>query len=140
MIFVQIGSNGVIGLGDKFNSPNIQELDSSKLSGERILCPFWTVLHSVGKVGKVYYNTYSRYLTNHYAFLVCFFSYFEHYTVTILMLCGITFCICLKIVFVHCTTRLIIFQKGTQSKRCWCHVHGTGRQYYRDTFQRLWKL
>lgn len=57
---VVIGSNGVIGLGDKFNSPNIQELDSSKLSGERILCPFWTVLHSVGKVGKVYYNTYSR--------------------------------------------------------------------------------
>lgn len=30
--------------------------------------------------------------------------------------------------------------KGTQSKRGWCQVHGTGRQYYRDAFQRLWKL
>lgn len=31
------------------------------------------------------------------------------------MLCDITFCICLKSVFVHCTTRLIIFQRGPKA-------------------------
>ncbi|XP_061189287.1 uncharacterized protein LOC133197327 [Saccostrea echinata] len=57
---VFIGSNGVIGLGDKFNSIVVHEMDSKKVKEKQIICPFWTDLLSVNESGKVYYNTYRR--------------------------------------------------------------------------------
>ncbi|XP_055997519.1 uncharacterized protein LOC125645547 isoform X2 [Ostrea edulis] len=56
---VFIGSNGVIGLGEMFNSITVHEMDSIKLKDKRIICPFWTDL-SPGNNGKVYYNSYRR--------------------------------------------------------------------------------
>ncbi|XP_055997524.1 uncharacterized protein LOC125645548 [Ostrea edulis] len=56
---VFIGSNGVIGLGEAFNNIEVHEMDSTKINGTRIICPFWTDLSS-GDIGKVYYNTYRR--------------------------------------------------------------------------------
>ncbi|XP_055997522.1 uncharacterized protein LOC125648181 [Ostrea edulis] len=56
---VVIGSNGVFGLGETFNSITVHEMDSIKLKEKRIICPFWTDLSS-GDTGKVYYNTYRR--------------------------------------------------------------------------------
>nr|XP_022290316.1 uncharacterized protein LOC111101946 isoform X2 [Crassostrea virginica]XP_022290324.1 uncharacterized protein LOC111101946 isoform X2 [Crassostrea virginica] len=57
---VYVGSNGILGLGEQFNSPNILEVNSVKLKDRRILCPFWTHLKSNKNFGTVYYNAYSR--------------------------------------------------------------------------------
>ncbi|XP_078333705.1 uncharacterized protein LOC111101935 [Crassostrea virginica] len=57
---VNVGSNGIIGLGEKFNSRNILDMESSRLKDRQILCPFWTELKTDKNVGKVYYNAYSR--------------------------------------------------------------------------------
>uniref|UniRef100_A0A8W8MTE0 Uncharacterized protein n=2 Tax=Magallana gigas TaxID=29159 RepID=A0A8W8MTE0_MAGGI len=56
---VYIGFHGVIGLGDKFKSPNALDLHSPSFKGKKILCPFSSELKSE-KIGKVYYKTYSR--------------------------------------------------------------------------------
>lgn len=58
----------MIGLGDKFKSPNALNLHSSRFKGKKILCPFSTELKSE-KIGKVYYKTYSRYLTDKVSFI-----------------------------------------------------------------------
>uniref|UniRef100_A0A8W8N5D1 Fibrillin-1 n=1 Tax=Magallana gigas TaxID=29159 RepID=A0A8W8N5D1_MAGGI len=56
--FVRIGSNGVIGLGEEFNSISIHEIDGEKLKDRRIVCPFWSDLKD--DIGYVYYQTYKR--------------------------------------------------------------------------------
>uniref|UniRef100_K1QPB6 Alpha-tectorin n=1 Tax=Magallana gigas TaxID=29159 RepID=K1QPB6_MAGGI len=58
--YVVIGTNGVIGLGETFNSGSIHAMDSKHVKKRQILCPFWTDLASKDNVGKVYYNTYRR--------------------------------------------------------------------------------
>lgn len=62
----KIGTNGVIGLGETFNSGSIHAMDSKHVKKRQILCPFWTDLASKDDVGKVYYNTYRRYTLNYY--------------------------------------------------------------------------
>ncbi|XP_062601606.1 uncharacterized protein LOC134263292 [Saccostrea cucullata] len=57
---VYIGSNGIIGLGERFNNIVVHEMDSKKVKEKQIICPFWTDLLSVNETGKVYYNTYRR--------------------------------------------------------------------------------
>lgn len=60
----QIGTNGVIGIGERYNSFTIRDLSSSLTRTRRILCPFWADL--VGNTdmteqgGKVYYRSYTK--------------------------------------------------------------------------------
>ncbi|XP_052691021.1 uncharacterized protein LOC128168863 isoform X6 [Crassostrea angulata] len=56
--FVRIGSNGVIGLGEEFNSISIHDIDATKLKNKRIVCPFWSDLKD--DKGYIYYQTYQR--------------------------------------------------------------------------------
>ncbi|XP_065942268.1 uncharacterized protein [Magallana gigas] len=56
--FVRIGSNGVIGLGEEFNSISIHDIDAKKLRNKRIVCPFWSDLKD--DKGYIYYQTYQR--------------------------------------------------------------------------------
>uniref|UniRef100_A0A8W8NAK6 Uncharacterized protein n=1 Tax=Magallana gigas TaxID=29159 RepID=A0A8W8NAK6_MAGGI len=58
--FVQIGSNGVIGLGEEFNSITIHDIGTDTLKGRRIICPFWVDLLTVDSMGNIYYPTYQR--------------------------------------------------------------------------------
>ncbi|XP_055997755.1 uncharacterized protein LOC125645868 isoform X2 [Ostrea edulis] len=58
--FVSIGSNGIIGLGEVFNSITIRDMDANKMKNRQILCPFWTDLLTVDAIGNVYYKTYER--------------------------------------------------------------------------------
>ncbi|XP_048727710.2 uncharacterized protein LOC125645867 [Ostrea edulis] len=51
-----VGSNGIISLGERYNSFSIYDLTSSSVNQRRIICPFWTDLIS-GNI--VYYNTYT---------------------------------------------------------------------------------
>eukprot|EP00105_Crassostrea_gigas_P040596 XP_019924744.1 PREDICTED: uncharacterized protein LOC105332978 [Crassostrea gigas] len=61
---VTIGTNGVIGIGERYNSFTIRDLSSSLTRTRRILCPFWADL--VGNTdmteqgGKVYYRSYTK--------------------------------------------------------------------------------
>lgn len=60
----QIGTNGIIGIGERYNSFTIRELSSSVTARRKILCPFWADL--VGNTdmteqdGKVYYRSYTK--------------------------------------------------------------------------------
>lgn len=56
---MQIGSNGVIGLGEEFNSISIHDIDAKKLRNKRIVCPFWSDLKD--DKGYIYHQTYQRY-------------------------------------------------------------------------------
>lgn len=85
----------MIGLGDKFSSPNALNLHSQNFKGKRILCPFSSELKS-GKIGKVYYKTYSRYLidTDSYMYIISkcvtlFIFYFLSYFLNVF--CAIKF-------------------------------------------------
>ena len=60
ILFQQVGSNGIIGLGENFNGESIHGMDSKFVKERQILCPFWADLASSDDVGKVYYNTYRR--------------------------------------------------------------------------------
>uniref|UniRef100_A0A8W8NDF3 Fibrillin-1 n=1 Tax=Magallana gigas TaxID=29159 RepID=A0A8W8NDF3_MAGGI len=61
---VTIGTNGIIGIGERYNSLTIRDLSSSLTRRRRILCPFWADL--VGNTdmteqgGKVYYRSYTK--------------------------------------------------------------------------------
>lgn len=55
----QIGSNGVIGLGEEFNRISIYDINSKQLKNRHIVCPFWSDLKD--DVGHIYYKTYQRY-------------------------------------------------------------------------------
>lgn len=60
----QIGTNGIIGIGERYNSLTIRDLSSSLTRRRRVLCPFWADL--VGNTdmteqgGKVYYRSYTK--------------------------------------------------------------------------------
>ncbi|XP_062579175.1 uncharacterized protein LOC134241103 [Saccostrea cucullata] len=58
--FVTIGTNGIIGLGEEFNSADVHELDYKKMKNRKIICPFWVDLNSSDSHAKVYYNAYKR--------------------------------------------------------------------------------
>lgn len=62
-LFSQIGTNGIIGLGDRYNSYSIEKLDSFRLSERKIICPYWTDLMTYGSDSAVYYNVYKRFGT-----------------------------------------------------------------------------
>lgn len=59
--FFQIGTNGIIGLGDKYNSFSIEEMDSMNLIERKIICPYWIDLTTHGSDSAVYYNVYKRF-------------------------------------------------------------------------------
>ena len=60
----QVGTNGIIGLGERYNSLTIRDLSSSIIRRRQILCPFWADL--VGNTnmsepdGKVFYRSYTK--------------------------------------------------------------------------------
>ncbi|XP_078330906.1 uncharacterized protein LOC111125451 isoform X2 [Crassostrea virginica] len=55
--YVYVGSNGIISLGERYNSFSSYELSSFAVSERKIICPFWTDLISGNNVC---YNTYTR--------------------------------------------------------------------------------
>ncbi|XP_062609554.1 uncharacterized protein LOC134271353 [Saccostrea cucullata] len=57
---VVIGTNGIIGLGEEFNSITIHEINTADLRDKRIICPFWTDLLTVDATGNVYFKAYQR--------------------------------------------------------------------------------
>lgn len=59
--FFQIGTNGIIGLGERYNSFSIEEMDSINLIERKIICPYWIDLTTHGRNSAVYYNVYRRY-------------------------------------------------------------------------------
>ncbi|XP_061182283.1 mucin-like protein [Saccostrea echinata] len=58
--YIVIGTNGIIGLGEEFNSITIHDINSAKMKDRRIICPFWTDLLTVDSTGDVFYKTYQR--------------------------------------------------------------------------------
>ncbi|XP_065942276.1 uncharacterized protein [Magallana gigas] len=56
--FVRIGSNGIMGLGEEFNSISIHDIGADQIKNRRIVCPFWSDLKD--DIGYVYYQTYKR--------------------------------------------------------------------------------
>ncbi|XP_062609553.1 uncharacterized protein LOC134271352 [Saccostrea cucullata] len=58
--YVVVGTNGVIGLGEDFNSVAIKDINSAEMKDRHIICPFWTDLLTHETKGSVYYNTYER--------------------------------------------------------------------------------
>lgn len=58
---MKIGSNGVIGLGEEFNSITIHDIGTDTLKSRRIICPFWVDLLTVDSIGNIYYQTYQRF-------------------------------------------------------------------------------
>lgn len=70
-LFSQIGTNGIIGLGDRYNSFLIEDMDSSGLSERKIICPYWTDLMTFGSDSAVYYNVYKR-------FVICLYFSLRH--------------------------------------------------------------
>nr|XP_022292249.1 mucin-4-like isoform X6 [Crassostrea virginica] len=62
--YVMVGTNGIIGLGERYNSFTIRDLSSFWVESRQILCPFWTDL--VGNTnmnepeGKVFYRSYTK--------------------------------------------------------------------------------
>lgn len=60
-ISLKIGSNGVIGLGEEFNSITIHDIGSETLESRHIICPFWVDLLTVDSKGNIYYQTYQRF-------------------------------------------------------------------------------
>lgn len=60
----QVGTNGIIGLGERYNSFVPRDLSSRETLGRRILCPFWFDLLTEGADSAVYYNVYKRCVGN----------------------------------------------------------------------------
>lgn len=60
--FFQIGTNGIIGLDEAYNSLSIREMNSVDINKEKIICPFWTDLKNHQSNAGVFYQAYRRYV------------------------------------------------------------------------------
>lgn len=60
--FFQIGTNGIIGLDEAYNSLSIREMNSVDIKKQKIICPFWTDLKTHQSNAGVFYQAYRRYV------------------------------------------------------------------------------
>lgn len=64
IILFQIGTNGIIGLDEAYNSLSILEMNSVNIYKQKIICPFWTDLTNHQSNAGVFYQAYSRYVND----------------------------------------------------------------------------